>query len=101
MTGRGPQKIGNVLAELMARRGYGRVRSAEAYEQAWRDAAGSLLAQYSRVGALRRGALEVTVANSTLLQEVTFQKADLLKRLKDLLPNEGIRDLRFRLGTLC
>jgi predicted nucleic acid-binding Zn ribbon protein len=97
---RGPQKIGNVLAELMARRGYGRVRSTEAYEQAWREAAGSLLAQYSRVGTLRRGCLEVTVTNSTLLQEVTFQKADLLERLKDLLPDEGIRDLRFRMGTL-
>jgi predicted nucleic acid-binding Zn ribbon protein len=84
----------------MARRGYGRVRSAEAYEQAWREAAGSLLAQYSRVGGLRRGALEIMVANSTFLQEVTFQKAELLARLKDRLPNEGIRDLRFRLGTL-
>jgi len=100
LSARGPQKIANVLAELMARRGYGRVRAGEVYDQAWRDAAGSLLAQYTRVGTLRRGALEITVANSTLLQEVTFQKADLLKRLVGLLPNEGIRDLRFWLGTV-
>lgn len=100
MAARGPQRIGDVLSELMARRGYGRVRSTESYEKAWRDAAGTLVAQYTRVGNLRRGALEVTVANSTLLQEMTFQKPGLLKRLGELLPNEGIRDLRFRLGAV-
>ena len=101
MAQRGPQRIADVLSELMARRGYARVRAAEAYEQAWREAAGTLLAKYTRVGSLRRGALEVTVANSTLLQELTFQKADLVKRLGTLLPEEGIRDLRLRLGAIA
>jgi predicted nucleic acid-binding Zn ribbon protein len=95
-----PQKISNVLAELLARRGYGRVQSTEAYEQAWRQAAGPLAAEYTRVGALKRGTMEVTVGNSTLMQEFTFQKALLLKTLQRALPNEGIRDLRFRVGTI-
>jgi len=98
---RGPQPIAEVLSELMARRGYARILATEAYEKAWREAAGSLLAQYTRVGGLRRGALEVKVANSTLLQELTFQKAALVKRLAELLPNEGIRDLRFRVGAVA
>jgi predicted nucleic acid-binding Zn ribbon protein len=95
-----PQRLANVLAELMARRGYGRVQSTEAYEAAWRQAAGSLAAQYSRVGQLRRGSLEILVANSTLMQELTFQKAALVKKLAELLPDEGIRGLRFRVGTI-
>jgi predicted nucleic acid-binding Zn ribbon protein len=93
--------VADILTELMARRGFARIRAAEAYEQAWREAAGALLAKYSRVGTLRRGALEITVANSTLLQELTFQKAELLKRLTQQLPDEGIRDLRFRLGAIA
>lgn len=101
MAQRGPQRVADILSELMARRGFARIRAAEAYEQAWRETAGTLLAQYSRVGNLRRGALEITVANSTLLQELTFQKADLLKRLTERLPDEGIRDLRFRLGSIA
>lgn len=101
MAQRGPQRIADILSELMARRGYARVRAAEAYEEAWRDVAGTLLAKYTRVGSLRRGALEVTVANSTLLQELTFQKADLVKRLGERLPEEGIRDLRFRVGAIA
>lgn len=95
---RGPQAIGNVLSELMARRGYGRVQSANALETAWREAAGSLAAKYTRPGQLRGGTLDVIVANSTLMQELGFQKSALLARLTDLLPDEGIKNIRFRVG---
>ena len=65
--------IGNVLSELMSRRGYARVQSAAAYDAAWREAAGPLAAKYTRPGLVRRGTLEVMVANSTLMQELGFQ----------------------------
>ncbi|MEN6367439.1 MAG: DUF721 domain-containing protein [Thermoguttaceae bacterium] len=97
---RGPQAIGNVLSELMARRGFARVQSAGAYEAAWREAAGAMIARYTRVGPLRRGTLEVIVANSTLVQELGFQKSQLLKNLAELLPDEGIEGLRFRVGNI-
>ncbi len=95
-----PVLIADVLSELMARRGFARVRTAEAFAGAWREAAGELLAGYSRVGEVRRGKLEVIVANSTLVQELTFQKPALLKRLGEKLPGERIRDLRFRVGPI-
>ncbi len=69
---RGPQSIGNVLAELMARRGFARLRSASALQSAWRDAAGELVGRYSRVVGVRRGKLEVIVGHSALVQELTF-----------------------------
>jgi predicted nucleic acid-binding Zn ribbon protein len=97
---RGPKAIGDVLSELMSRRGYARVQSAESYDAAWREAAGPLAAKYTRVGQLRRGTLEVVVANSTLVQELGFQKQMLLKSLAQLLPDEGIKNLRFRSGNI-
>jgi predicted nucleic acid-binding Zn ribbon protein len=97
---RGPQAIGNVLSELMARRGYARVQSAAAYDAAWREAAGPLAAKYTRVGMLRAGTLEVVVANSTLVQEFGFQKHALLQSLAELLPDQGIKGLRFRVGNI-
>jgi predicted nucleic acid-binding Zn ribbon protein len=97
---RGPQAIGNVLSELMSRRGYARVQSAAAYDAAWREAAGPLAAAYTRVGQLRRGTLEVVVANSTLVQELGFQKQALLRDLAELLPDEGIDNVRFRVGNI-
>jgi len=97
---RGPEAIGDVLGQLMARRGFAGVRRAATCEEAWRQAAGELAAEHSRVGAVRRGTLEVLVGNSTLLQELTFQKQTLLETLGELLPDEKIRDLRFRVGAI-
>jgi predicted nucleic acid-binding Zn ribbon protein len=96
----GPTAIGNVMSELMARRGFARVQSAGAYEAAWREAAGPLAAQYTRPGQLRRGTLEVIVANSTLMQELGFQKETLLAALAKLLPDEGIENVRFKVGNI-
>jgi predicted nucleic acid-binding Zn ribbon protein len=96
----GPRAIGDVLSELMAQRGYGRIQGAEAHEAAWREAAGRLAAQYTRAGPVRRGTLEVIVANSTLVQELGFQKLGLLKTLAQLLPEAGIKNIRFRVGTI-
>jgi predicted nucleic acid-binding Zn ribbon protein len=97
---KGPETIGNILSEMMARRGLGRIQSTEALETVWRQVAGPLVAQYTRIGAIRRGTLEINVANSTLIQELSFQKHDLLAALQKSLPEEGIKNLRFRVGSL-
>lgn len=97
---RRPQPIADVLAELMALRGYARVQAATSYQAAWRDAAGDFVARQSRIAALRRGVLEITVANSTLMQELGFQKVSLLAALAKRLPDESIRELRFRVGAI-
>jgi predicted nucleic acid-binding Zn ribbon protein len=95
-----PETIGNILSDLMARRGYGRIQSAEALDAAWRQAAGPLAAKYTCVGAMRRGTLEVVVANSTLVQELGYQKQEILAALQESLPEEGIKNIRFRTGNI-
>jgi len=93
-----PRKLADVLAEMMARRGYARERTSLDLAEAWREAAGPLVAQHSQVGLVRQGRLEVTVAHSALVQELTFQKAAILEHLRKRLPQEYIADLRFRVG---
>ncbi len=95
-----PKPIGNIVAELLARRGYGRLQAADAWAGAWQEAAGPTLAGQSRAGQVRRGVLEVWVTNSTLVQELSFEKARLLKTLTRLVPEEKIRDLKFRVGPI-
>jgi predicted nucleic acid-binding Zn ribbon protein len=95
-----PETIGNILSELMARRGFARIQSTEVLETAWRQAAGPLAAQYTRVGSIRRGVLEVIVANSTLVQELGYQKSGILAALQQLLPDPGIKCLRFSAGNI-
>jgi predicted nucleic acid-binding Zn ribbon protein len=94
-----PKPIGNILAELLARRGYGRLQAADTCAAAWQQAAGTLAAK-SRAGQVRRGVLEVWVQNSTLVQEFSFEKSRLLKAMAQLVPDEKIRDLKFRVGPI-
>ena len=96
-----PKHIGDVLAELMARRGDARVRSAGECADAWREAAGASLAASSRAMQVRRGVLEVWVSHSTMVQEIGYQKQALIKRLAELLPDEKIRDLKLRVGPVA
>jgi predicted nucleic acid-binding Zn ribbon protein len=97
---RRPKRIGDVLAELITTRGYGRIEADRQLRAAWEAAAGEPLARSSRAGRLRRGKLEVTVANSTIMQELAFQKREILARLQEQLPDATIRDIRFRLGAI-
>ena len=97
---RGPQKIGDVLANVMARRGYAREQSAGELEKAWIAVAGQLLAARSCPTRIRRGVLEVVAGDSATLQELTFQKARLVQDLIEHLPQEKIQDLRFRVGNV-
>lgn len=96
-----PTPIADVLAQLLARRGYARVQSAAAYAEAWQRAVGEPMNKFTQAGLVKRGALEITVANSVLVQELGYRKAELLAKLGQLLPDQKIRDLRFRVGTVA
>jgi predicted nucleic acid-binding Zn ribbon protein len=97
---RGPQKMADVLSGLFARRGYAQVQAASTCERAWRESVGEKMAKHSRPGNVRRGVLEVTVRNSAVMQELTFQKQTLLAKITGLLPDQKIRDLKFRVGPV-
>jgi len=97
---RRPKKIADVVAQLIAKRGYGRHEATDQLAAAWSAAAGDALAAASRAGRIRRGQLEVLVANSTVMQEFSFQKQRILTELGRLLPDAKIRDLRFRVGAI-
>jgi predicted nucleic acid-binding Zn ribbon protein len=97
---KGPQPIAETLSVLLARRGYAFVEAAAARDEVWGAIVGPTMAQYSRMGNIRRGVLEVTVGNSTVLQELTFQKKQLLEKIVVTLPDQKICDLRFRIGVV-
>ena len=97
---RRPKKIADVLAQLITARGYGRIQADGEIHAAWQAAVGVPLARFTRPGRVRRGQLEVTVTNSTIVQELTFEKQRILAALQAEVPQVRIRDLRFRIGTI-
>ena len=92
----GPRTIGSVMTRLMARTGYEREQATDGLSAAWRQAAPESMRGASAVGRVRRGVLEVFVSHSALVQEMGFHKRDVLARLGELVPGEGITDIRCR-----
>jgi predicted nucleic acid-binding Zn ribbon protein len=95
-----PKPVRDVLSQLLARRGYAQVQTSGACEAAWREAVGAKLAADSRPGAVQRGVLQVLVRDSVTLQELGFVKTKAVKALAKLIPEQQIRDMRFRVGAL-
>jgi hypothetical protein len=93
--------MGVVVAQLVARRGYLQQQSASELAQVWeREAARLGAAGKTRIGRISRGVLEVFVANSALLQMLTFQKQSLVKAMKAAAGGSAIKDLRLKVGPI-
>ena len=97
---RRPKAIKDILAQLITARGYGRIQATADFTEAWRNAAGETFAPYTLPGRLKRGVLEVTVTNSIVIQELTFQKEQILAALREHCPDAKIRDVKFRIGAI-
>ena len=98
---RGPKPLSDILGELFASRGFGRLRALKELEDAWNAAVGEPGCRQTKVGEVRRGVLNVTVAHPTLLEELAaFQKPALLAALRRDAPGTVIHDIRFRVGPI-
>jgi predicted nucleic acid-binding Zn ribbon protein len=94
------KKIADVLSSLLARSGHTKLITHGNLANAWQQSLSANLAKHTRIGAVKRGILEVIVRNSAVLQELTFDKLSLLKRLQSNASDQNIKDLRFRVGAI-
>ena len=98
---RGPKAVSDILAELFAAKGLARLGAAKALEDAWNAAVGEPRCKLTKLGEVRRGVLNVTVAHSALLEELAaFDKSRLLKALRESVPDLSVLDIRFRVGPV-
>jgi predicted nucleic acid-binding Zn ribbon protein len=96
----GPENLADVLARLFTSRGWGRKSERVRLETAWAEAVGPELAPATRVGAFRRGVLEVEVRSAVLKHELEqFHKRRLLADLRARLAGVTLADLKFRAGA--
>lgn len=96
---RPPQKLSNVLTDLMAQRGYAQLAASEECNDAWRKVIGSM-EKFTRATEVKRGVLQIIVSNSVVMQELTFRRPELVAAMSKALPNHKIKDLRFRVGSI-
>ncbi|MEY2724643.1 MAG: hypothetical protein RLZZ458_510 [Planctomycetota bacterium] len=92
-----PGSIGHAVLHLIRSRGLLERSSVDALNDAWKKTVGPELAQYSRAVRIRGGIVDVAVTNSATLQELrSFLHETTLKQLQEILPDSGIRGLRYR-----
>jgi hypothetical protein len=95
-----PEPIKEILARLFTARGWGRRQARLHLERAWSAIVPPEYAADTRVLGLKRGILEVEVNSAALLQELAhFHKRRLLEALRDQLPGQPLKELRFRAGS--
>ncbi len=98
MKKRGPVPIGNIVADVLARRGLGRPQATIQLEEIWSEVVGDAIAPMTHCGKIHRQQLNVIVNNSTIMQELTFRKQEIIQKLNKKTPDHLIKDIRFRVG---
>jgi hypothetical protein len=97
---RRPKKAADLIAQLMARKGWGQSTAVDELDIAWNLVATTAWSQQTQLGNVRKGVLEVIVANSALLHQLEFKKQSLVASLQQRLPQNKIKDIRFRIGNV-
>ncbi len=102
---RKPKPMQSVMTNLMAKRGYAATEAVNQLSAAWNEAAGEVFSKFSRPLGLRRGVLQVLVANSTMMQEINFHRTQLLADLQKAIQKEGtssarITGLKLKIGRI-
>ena len=100
MNKKGPVPIGTVVADILARKGLGRQQARDELDGVWERVISPTLAGITLCGQVRRNQLDVIVTNSTVMQELVFRKQELINSLNQQLPQQNIKDIRFRVGSI-
>ena len=97
---RDAKKLGDVLSQVIAMRGIGRIRGDRQMADVWKSVSSPEIAAGSRPTIFRNGVLQIVVTSSALLGElVSFHKSAILARLKADHPALKVRDLKFKLQS--
>src|SRR5687767_6151896 len=89
-----PKPVRDALSQLLAKKGYAQIQTANVCTTAWREAVGDKIAADTRPGNIRRGILEVLVRNPSVNHELGYLKAKIVRTLTKLIPEQQIKGLR-------
>ncbi len=91
-----PVQLGQLLGNLIRKRGFAEESSRSELDDAWRTAAGERVAAKSYVRRLKSGMLEIGVTNGAILEELTcYLQHDLLPAIQKKHPELKISSLKF------
>ena len=92
--------LNEVLKSSFSKMGLNSVLNLSAIRRAWRDIAGTNVAQNSWPDSYRDKCLHLTVSNSTWMNELTFLKQEIMENLNKKFPDLVFNDIKFKIGKL-
>jgi hypothetical protein len=95
---RGPEQLKHVLGRLFFAKGLGRASEQARLEAAWSKAVGPDWNLQSQVLGLKRGIVDVLVANALVHQHLVMLKSQYISLLRQEV-SSTIRDIRFKVGA--
>ena len=96
---RSPVRIGDAIGQYLHRLGLDRRLGRRSVAEAWAEILGPVLSGQTRLRGVQRGVLTVEVPSPVVRHDLeNFRGAELLRRLQDVVPGEGIKKIRFTVG---
>lgn len=92
--------VSSVLAKLAKRLGLETKLLEAQLRRHWPEIAGDQIAAHTRPDQIRFKKLHLIVANSVWLQQLTFLKPTLLKKINEAAGSEIVADILFRVGEI-
>ena len=93
------QRIGNFVNQLMSRRGYAQVAANDQFLALIAQQVGAGLSDQITIGKLNRGVLKVFANDSVTIQELMFQKRNIIRHIQASMPQANVTDIRFAVLT--
>ena len=97
---RRPRNAANVVAQVLTRRSVAATKTDEQLIEIWEQSVGEPFASQTRPGMIRRGVLEVFVTNSSVHQQLAFNKKYILQKIKKFELLKNLKDIRFKIGSV-
>lgn len=94
------EHIDSIIKSIVEKLWRDRCPTREDMAAAWKEAAGDAIFKHSKPAAIRKGRLVINVDGSSWLYELTLRKETLLKKMKNAMGGENIKELQFRIGEL-
>lgn len=90
-----PENISQIVWNVLRSRGYEKAVREQMVVQSWGEIVGERIASEARAVAVENGAVFVHVPSAAWRNELTFLKADLLKKIHDFIGKPVVQDIIF------
>ncbi|MEC9091240.1 MAG: DUF721 domain-containing protein [Planctomycetota bacterium] len=95
---RKPKTANELVGRLLARSGYSQNQSQEQIKKIWEKTVGDQMKNKTRAVGIKGGNLTVLVESAIVNQEITYQKKELLEKIKRTTIGEKIKNIKFKIG---